>query len=419
MGNYRRARRLMLAAACTCSAVAGIGITAAPGTAFACTLTGSGSSLQASQQTHWTGSYTPCTVTYTSTSSGKGLEEFGMPGGKLVPRLTPMDGFVGTDDPPTKALLKEGNEASETNPITVPVIAAPVAVIFHLPSGCVPTSSEFVVGNTVLSELWLGKYKNWDEFLTAAGVSVESATNCTKETTIKKEVRSDSSGTSFAFKQYLSQINSTEWSSFVSDAETWPTGTAALTTHSGGTLNEGSGGEATAVSAETGSVGYVNEANAVSASFKAYAAKATTFWARIRNTGAAGEPVSGTKGNCPSTLTTALTTAQKEEAKGEGTEGTFGPVWATVHLANKGTSTAYPLCTLTYDVGWAKEKYKTTKLEAALIYGTKAAEIGEAAKAYFAFMVSSTEGQSKVAEYYSALPSAIQAIAAEDASKVG
>lgn len=430
MGNYQRARRLALAAACLCSGVVGVGATAAPGTAFACTLTGSGSSLQANMQTEWAKKYTGCTtpgVSYVSTSSGKGLLEFGMPGGVLAPR-PPMDEFIGTDDPSNKEQLKEANTASGTNAITFPTVAAPIAVILHPPANCEPTAAEFIISNEELNKLWVGGYANWKTFLTAVVTATgfsETAKGC--EVTIKKEVRSDSSGTSFAFKQYLSQIEPSAWlkasgapKEFVTDAPEWPTGTAALTTHGAGVANEGSGGEVAAVAAETGSVGYVNLANAVSGAFVKYAAKGTKFWARVRNAGAKGEPISATgeKGNCPASLTTALTAAQEKEAKGEAPEGTFGPVWATIHLANTATLTIYPLCTLTYDVGW--ESYTTTNLEAAAIYNGKGAELGPQIKGYSEFMPAAA-GQKVVSEtkYYSELPEQIDTIAKADSKKVG
>lgn len=444
MGIYQRMRRSALAAVCACGVVTGVGLAAGPGSAFAVEcekIAGSGSSLQAAQQSKWIekkGKFVGCTpseepvITYLSTSSGAGLEEFGMEKGNKVlkPREGHLDAFVGTDDPPNKATLLQAKEATtegaeSTKAITVPTVAAPVSVIIHPPAECVPTAAEFKLTNEVLDKLWIGFYANWKTFLTAAvgagGFEEKTAKAC-ENAVIKHEVRSDSSGTSFAFKQYLSQIDATEWNSvgkeFVTDEPTWPVGTGKITEHEEGgkkVPNKGSGGEAKAVGLEAGSVGYVNLANAAEGEFIKYAAKGTKFWARIRNAGAAGDPEgTGKVGNCPEAVT--LTAKQKEEAKGEGAEGVNGPNWSTVHLASTGTAGFYPICTLTYDVGW--EAYTVKKLEAAEEYNKKGTAVENTSELYFIFMTGSGQAVGKIANYYSKLPEGIVAVAKEDAKKV-
>lgn len=435
MGIYTRARRSALTAICAGSVVAGIAAVAVPGTALAAVpcekITGSGSSLQAAQQTKWTTGrkFATCTpeepgIVYTATGSGQGLKEWGIPGGVLLPKESgnkvTLDAYVGTDDPQAKAALGEAKKASESKAITVPVVAAPIAMIIHPPTGCVPTAAEFKISEVQLDSLWKGTYTNWKGFLTAVvgatGFSEEPKGAC--EVAIKHEVRFDGSGTSYAFKQYLSQIDAATWSTFVTDEPTWPAGTAAITEHEEGgkkVPNKGSGGEAKAVGLEAGSVGYVNLANAAEGEFSKYAAKGTKFWARVRNVGASGEPEGKTKtGNCPAALAVALTAKQKEEAKGEGVEGENGPNWSTVHLANTKTAGAYPLCTLTYDMGW--ETYTTPKLEGVEEYNKKGTAVKNTALAYFEYMTNG--GQSNIASYYSTLPEEILTIAKADAKKV-
>src|ERR1700722_4488101 len=136
MDMYLRMRRAGIATVCACSAVAGVGMAAGPGSALAlpvvncAAITGSGSSLQAEQQTLWTSLVgtvgfllkinkltEECSpgnpaISYTATSSGKGLAEFGAGTSVLEPKeagnaALKLDAYIGTDDPPTKAQLGE------------------------------------------------------------------------------------------------------------------------------------------------------------------------------------------------------------------------------------------------------------------------------------------------------------------------
>ncbi len=430
MGIYNRVRRSALTAVCAFGVAAGIGMTVAPVSALAAekcaATTGSGSSLQGIQQTKWTTGrkLAGCTpeapgITYTSTGSGKALKEWGMPGSVLVPAEAgggKLDGFIGTDDPPTEAQLKEAEKASESKAETVPVVAAPVAMIIHPPANCTATGTEFKINNKVLSEMWIGKYANWKIFLEKAGVTFEEKVAKACEVVIIHEVRSDGSGTSYAFKQYLSQIepNKAEWEKVANDNVEWPAGTKAETEHeeTGKKPNKGSSGEAKAVFLTAGSVGYVNTADAIAAGFVKYAAKGTTFWAKTQDNGTeevgakGAEPIIGTEGNCPAKVTAATVLPK-------GTDNP--PLWANVHLGHPNTEEAgtYSLCTFTYDVAW--NKYTTTILNGATNYNGKGAEIGSTVKQYFSFMVSATEGQAKanIAADYSKLPGAVQKVAAE------
>jgi ABC-type phosphate transport system substrate-binding protein len=429
MGVAHRVRRSALAAMCACGASAVLGLVAMPSSALAVTgetckeTTASGSSLQAEQQKIWTATVEGATFTlgkcvtvknpkikYTATSSGRGLTEFGAGTKILKPKESgngeKLDGFIGTDDPPTALQLEEMEAATGTvksKAETVPVVSAPIAMIIHLPEEkCTVTAgAKFKFTNKVLNELWLGKFAKWSELLTKVGLTF---TECLQP--ITKMVRSDSSGTSFAFKQYLFTISEEEktmpnpWAEFVTDASTWPAGTGAEKSH-GGAENSGSGGEVAAVETTPGSVGYVNLANAASGKkFEAYALGKKKFWASVENGLAEGaEPNSGTKGNCP----TALPKALPAEATANP------PKWASVHLGSP-KDEKYPLCTLTYDVGW--ENYEATNLITAYGSLAMAKEVGNTTTQYFEYM-SFGAGQTNLAEFYSAMPAAVKKAAEE------
>lgn len=421
MSIYTRARRLALGVACLGGGLLGIGTALVPATAAAGTLscvniTGSGSSLQkAAQEKVFTVDFasTLCAtkpgVVYTPTGSGKALEEFGNETETLLPAKsgngTTLDGYVGTDDPPTPVQVNEANKAAgggDQKELTIPVAVGPVALLLHPPAACEVKATPNV-SNTVLDELWQDKYASWDTFLTEAGVS-HSGT-CTAAVTLV--VRTDSSGTSFILKSYLKQIDSGVWSPYANDFPTWPD----ATTHPSAT-----GGSAVAkqVKETEGTVGYAVAADSHGAEFAAYpnAAKGF-FWAEIQNDGGKGttakayaDPVSGTNGNCP----TGVTPAGQPVSPGN---------WSGVLLSNPNIAGApgfvsgqYSLCGFTYDLAWA---------DYGLIgsYGAAAAETGNSVVDFLTYVTG--QGQSDLAgggQFYSALPTPVKKVAQETVAEV-
>src|ERR1700722_750328 len=446
MGIYKQARKLALGVACASGLVAGVGMVAAPGSALAvpcaATTTGSGSSLQEAQQNEWkilletTQELANCTpkqpkFVYTATSSGQGLKEFGMPGKKLVKtesgNKSTLDAFIGTDDPPTAGQLTEAKEASESNAVVVPVVAAPVAIIVHLPKECL-LKNEVGVTNAALSKAFASEAITWEEFLGAANVESKDVSKVACKSKPMIDVRFDESGTSFALKQYLCQVNKTVWGGgaaskcesgegFVSDNNKWPNekefeaakekATEIPLHWHEGVKNEKSKGEVEAIEKEEGSLGYANLANATG-KFVLSATDSELFWVNVEGkeneTGTLFyDPLASTtvvEANCPKSFSFAGT--QETEAKESK--------WATIHLASPAISGAYPLCTLTYDVGW--ENYLTTKLKGTEGYGSElvAEENGGSAQNYFEYMVKATV-QQMIATDYSKLPSTIQTVA--------
>lgn len=449
-------RRLQVAIA---TALAGGAFAVAPAMASAATytnITGSGSSLQNAAQLAWSGeagadgafgtSPFP-TVTYTKTSSGAGLTEFALQG--ATPAITPtssgngstLDAYIGTDVAPTSTALGGAATATGTDPETIPVISAPISVDIHLPSGCSVTVSaghSFVTPvflNADLSKAFLGT-TSWANLLThaisaAGATSAESESGCSTDTTGSGrpiiQVRSDSSGTSYNYKQYLDQFDSS-WDSFVNDGafgttDAWPSNTQITDSYSGGTLDSGSGGEVAAVAATAGSIGYANLADAIqdpaSGTFADWtSASQTTFLAKVQNQGNGttgtqhgAEPDSGTTGNCPTVIrgTTTIPTGNN-------------PDWSSVFVANfdlaNSQNAHYSLCTMTFDIGW--ENYAATgpgsgNDDLAADYGgaTAAANVGFTAQHYLVWATGTgtTQGQEEIPSYYSALPSNVQTAA--------
>jgi ABC-type phosphate transport system substrate-binding protein len=440
MSIYERARRLALASLCCCGLMVVSGAALVPSFASAANpcdpTTGSGSSLQSAAQLKLTAAFEVwqgnlCegskSIVYTATGSGQGLEEFGMFNGKvLLPGKSgngkKLDGFVGTDEPPSEEKIKSGKEASGTNPITVPVLSAPITVIFHLPTECKITVATWKVPNQEL-DLLFRHQQTWTQFAAQIGATATGA-GCSAKPIV--EVRSDNSGTSFAFKQYMSQIKQSVWTEFVNNEPTWPKETQAKTFHTETQQkpviieNHGSGGEAQAVVLTPNSIGYVNAADAVGNGIKAWHNNQDkVFWGQVQSNGIADQEIEEvetaeplktpnqikTVGNCPPGTYTFSQLKLERQAKASP------PEWGGVELANTKTPGFYPLCTFTYDVAW--ENYTAAKLEAAGAYAGFGKQVGNTTKEYLKFLLK--EGQKDIGnglpEFYSPLPGNIQKVA--------
>lgn len=418
-------------------AVMGLGAAGvAPASALATLtcVTGSGSSLQEEQQKMWseTGGFSPSlgcgkAVTYTATGSGQGLSEFGVNATEVLKPTesgngSKLDAFVGTDDPPTHAQLLEIEKAGGTGskPLAVPTVAAPVAVLFHPPAGCSFTTSNghFSLSPHLLALVWEKARLAWEAVILAAGATPVG----TCSASVLREVRSDSSGTSFAFKQFLCQAEPAEWGKvtkasecesgklYVTDAVEWPTNSEVMTEHGAKVANNKSKGEVEAVEETAGSVGYANLGDAVKSTvgFLAYGLTShalSLFWGQLEK----NEPVKNTtEGNCPGTY--AFGTGVKAEAE----EGN----WSKVHFGNVAETSAYPLCTFTYDVSWSN--FNTANLLADYGAEPKDAEVAETTRQYFEYMTSTATGvgQKLIQAYYSPLPTEVLNVASKLSSHV-
>ncbi len=132
----------------------------------------------------------------------------------------------------------------------IPVVAGPIVPIYNIRSddGKVITDT-IKFPRTALADIYLGKIKKWnDPVLAQANPNIKLPNK-----DIVVVARSDGSGTTFAYTDYLSQV-SAEWKEKVGQGTSvkWPTGL-------GGKGNEGVAGT---VSQNDGAIGYVEFAYA-------------------------------------------------------------------------------------------------------------------------------------------------------------
>jgi ABC-type phosphate transport system substrate-binding protein len=394
------------------------GVSASSAMAASCVsgaqIKGQGSTLQKNAQLNtWNPKYnTDCgagSVEYTGTGSGAGLAAFAFTGQTSLE--TNKWQYIGSDEAPEASQITASNKVSGTEAVIVPVTQTAIAVVIHPPAGCQFEEGEGITW-AELNKVFGGTgIKNWDEF-----EDVEGTCNAA----IKRVVRSDASGTTYQFKNYLSTLETTSTikaSSLpceVVGTKTW----AGLRKNNGKTKVEGNpnlnwpecSGGTEVLTAEGG--GGVAE--------KVVATADTIGYAALPDAKAKGATVvdlqNGKTGSlarfaAPDNKTT--DTARCENSRytlPSGASGGIGVDWsATFGAQPEIGGTEFPLCTLTFDIGFTK----------GATAGLTAAQAAEAAD-YIKYEVSPTEGQTDLkGTWYSALPSNVQTVATTAASKLG
>ncbi len=197
-------------------------------------ITGAGASFPNPVYQKWTYDYSAQggdKVTYQSQGSGAGIRAI---------KAGTVD-FAGSDNPLSQ---KEQDEAAL---IQFPMLTGGVVIIVNIPG---VKDGQLKLSKQVLADIYLGKIQRWnDKAITSINPGVKLPP--IKITVVR---RSDSSGTSFIFTNYLSKI-SNEWKSKVGQGPSvkWPVGI-------GGQKNPG---VCTAVSSTKGAIGYTEYTYAV------------------------------------------------------------------------------------------------------------------------------------------------------------
>lgn len=214
-------------------AIVAAGLVAASTSAFAADITGAGATFPFPIYSKWADAYKKETgngLNYQSIGSGAGIKQI------LAKTVT-----FGATDAPLKA-DKLDKEGLAQWPMVMGAIV-PVVNIDGIKSG------ELVFSGQILGDIYLGKITKWDDPAIAKlnpKVKLPSAA-------ITVVRRSDGSGTTFNFTDYLSKANA-EWKSKVGEgtAVEWPVGVGA----------KGNEGVAGNISQTKNSIGYVEYAYA-------------------------------------------------------------------------------------------------------------------------------------------------------------
>ena len=313
------------------------------------TLNGSGSTLQLVYEQAATSAFksvqSGMTVNYGGGGSGKGRTD--LAGGTVQ--------FAGSDSP---IPAKEASNFQGKTVLYYPILIAPITVSYNL-SGL---SKPLQLSGPVIANIFSGKITKWNDSAIAAdnpGVTLPS-------TSITVAVRSDSSGTTQNFSQFLVESGGSAWTLGSSSIIKWPS-----TAHAG----NGNGGVAQIIKSTPGAIGYVDYATA----------KASTLtYASVKNKG--GSYVA------PS-VQSATTAADNATVK---PDLTFSAIWAP-------GASSYPITAQSWVLVYQKQSEANTS---------------KMLQAYIGYLVGA--GQQLLPQLgYAPLPSGIDQQAKAQLSKIG
>ncbi|MDX6324298.1 MAG: phosphate transport system substrate-binding protein [Nocardioidaceae bacterium] len=203
------------------------------------TVSAGGSSAQEAAMGAWRSAFQSSnpnvTINYEPVGSGGGREQFTSGG---YP-------FAATDSALDDTELTAAKKQCGADPIEVPTYISPIAVVYNL-SGV----DKLNLSAETLGKIFSGQITKWDDPAIKAdnpGVSLPSDA-------ITPVHRSDESGTSQNFTDYLSQAGNGSWKAEASS--TWPTDIK------GGEGAEGTSGVIQAVTNGAGTIGYADDSQA-------------------------------------------------------------------------------------------------------------------------------------------------------------
>jgi phosphate transport system substrate-binding protein len=203
------------------------------------TLNGAGSSAQGTAQTTWAagfqGEASGVTVNYNPSGSGAGVTTF----------TAGSADFAGSDIPLTSDQLSATFAAckSGTKAIDIPVYISPIAIAYNV-SGV----KDLTLDASTIAKIFSGKITKWNDSAIAklnSGASLPDAT-------INVIHRSDNSGTTDNFEEYLSAAASSDWTAPVSQTFPYQVGDGA----------QGTSGVAAAMKSASNSITYIDDSGA-------------------------------------------------------------------------------------------------------------------------------------------------------------
>lgn len=149
-----------------------------------------------------------------------------LPGGDLVALeswgvnghaadFSASNAFIATDEPPNatqrEEIVAHSSEPHWASLQTIPVQQYAVAILVHLPTGCMATSSlhsgYLVFDNSTFEKLWKGEVHDWGEITDGGDRIVINSSACDPSTPITRIVSLDNGGASWTLKKYLYLAN--------------------------------------------------------------------------------------------------------------------------------------------------------------------------------------------------------------------
>jgi phosphate transport system substrate-binding protein len=270
----------------------------------AVSILGAGATFPAPLIQKWTVEYNTLypwvTINYNPIGSGGGIQQ-----------ITQKTVDFGASDAP----LSDAQLSNATGLVLMPETLGGVAITYDLQPYGISNSTAINFTGDVLAQIYLGRITQWnDPAILALNPNLQLP-----KATITAVHRSDGSGTTYAFTDYLSALNP-DWKSTVgrSTSVTWPVDKTAT-----GIGAKGNAGVAGTVANTPGSIGYVDVI---------YAASSSLGIGAVKN--AAGNFV------VPNLQTIANAAASAT--------GTPDPKDLRLHIVNAAGEQSYPIATYTY-----------------------------------------------------------------------
>jgi phosphate transport system substrate-binding protein len=278
-----------------------LGLALVATTASAQSLTGAGASFPYPLYSKMFAEYknaTGTSVNYQSVDSGSGQKQ-------IIERTVD---FAGSDNPMSDETLK----SAPAKLLHVPTAIGAVVPAYNLPG----VSAPLKFTGKVLADIYLGKIRTWNDKAIAAlnpGVTIPPLP-------ITVARRSDGSGTTYVFSDYLSKVSS-EWKNKVGVGNSldWPVGTGA----------KGNDGVAGIVKSTPGALGYVE---------LVYAKQNKLPFGAVQNR--AGKFVLADNGPAS-----------------KAAEGVVIPSDTRVSITNSANADAYPIASFTCVIFYQDQKY--------------------------------------------------------------
>ncbi len=233
-------------------------------------------------------------VNYQGTGSGAGINAI----------INKNLDFGATDAP-----LNATQHTQNPSLLTIPESLGAVTVAYNVPGA----PAHINLTGPIVADIYLGRITKWSD----GNISAINPGFVFPSTAIIVEYRSDSSGTTFVFTDYLSKVSS-QFASQVGKGKlvNWPTGSGA----------PGNAGVAAAVQNQAGAIGYVE---------LAYVLQTNMKFAKVEN--AAGNYI------LPNLNSTAAAAANAAGSLPAGNGD-----WSRVSITNATGATSYPIATFTY-----------------------------------------------------------------------
>jgi phosphate transport system substrate-binding protein len=201
------------------------------------TISGAGSSAQQAAMQAWiagfTGANPGATVNYDPAGSGAGRTQF-IAGGVA---------FAGSDAYLTADELTKAQARCKSDVVEVPAYISPIAVVYNIQG-----VTDLQLAPATVAGIFSGKITNWN----APEIAADNPGKTLPDLAITPVHRSDDSGTTQNFTDYLNKASGGAWTE--KGAQKWPV--------AGGEAAQGTSGVIGAVQGGNGTVGYADESQA-------------------------------------------------------------------------------------------------------------------------------------------------------------